>query len=234
MKTIAVFGASGQTGTLFTDLALQNGYGVKALVRTPAKLNLQHSNLEVIEGDMLDAGKVEQTVRSTEAVLDFTSPRQGSPLETQKTAIQNTLRAMQQNNVKRLIVLSSLPMQLQFGILDPNDKPAFMHKLIMFIGKNRFMNNLILSMLKRAGAPTEHIRPGFERIEMIKQNDLDWTIVRAPTLNNKPTQGRYRSGYLDAGTGMNVARADVAAFILNELKTPQFIRKNPVVSSIPQ
>lgn len=232
MNKIAVFGASGQTGKLFTELALKNGYYVKALVRTPSKLNLQSSNLEVIEGDLLNFGNVEQTIKSTEAVLDFTGPRQDSPLEMQKTATQNILRAMQQNNVKRLIVLSSLPMQLQFGILDPNDKPAFVHKLIIFIGKNPMLNNFVMSMLKRAGAPVEHIRPGLERIEVIKQSELDWTIVRAPTLNNRPSQGRYRSGYLDANMGMNIARADVATFILNELKSPQYIRKNPIVSSV--
>jgi putative NADH-flavin reductase len=231
MQTIAVFGASGQTGKLFTELALNTGYDVKALVRTPSKLDLQSSNLEVIEGDLLNAEKVEQTIRSTEAVIDITSPRQDSPLEMQKTAIQNILHAMQRHNVKRLIVLSSLPMQLQFGILDPNDKPAFVHKLIMFIGKNRFLNNLLMSMLKRPGAPVGHVRPGLERLEVIKQSQLDWTIVRAPTLNNKPAQGRYRSGYLDASMRMNIARADVAAFILDELKNPQYIRKNPVVSS---
>jgi len=231
MNKIAVFGASGQTGKLFTELALKNGYYVKALVRTPSKLNLQSSNLEVIAGDIVDSGKVEQTIKSTEAVIDFTGPRQDSPLEMQKTATQKILRAMQQNNVKRLIVLSSLPMQLQFGILDPNDKPAFVHKLIMFIGKNPFLNNFLMSMLKRAGAPVEHVRPGFKRLEVIKQSGLDWTIVRAPTLNNKPAQGKYRSGYLDSGTGMNISRADVAAFVMDELKSPQYIRKNPIVSS---
>jgi len=231
MNTVAVFGASGQTGKLFTQLALKNGYCVKALVRTPSKLNLQSSNLEVIAGDIVDSVKVEQTIKSTAAVIDFTSPKQDSPLEMQKTATQNIFRAMQQNNVKRLIVLSSLPMQLQFGIPDPDDKPAFVHKLIMFIGRNPFLNNFLISMLKRAGAPVEHVRPGFERLEAIKQSGLDWTIVRAPTLNNKPAQGKYRSGYLDSGTGMSISRADVAAFVLDELKSPQYNRKNPIVSS---
>jgi putative NADH-flavin reductase len=231
MKKIAVFGASGQTGKLFTELALKDGYFVKALVRTPSKLDRQSSNLEIIEGDILNSGNVEQTIKSTEAVIDFTGPRQDSPLEMQKTATKNILRAMHQNNVKRLIILSSLPMQLQFGILEPNDKPAFVHKLIIFIGKNPFLNNFLMSMLKRAGAPVEHVRPGFERIKVIKQSELDWTIVRAPTLNNKPAQGRYRSGSLDTDTGMSIARADVAAFVLNELTSPQYIRKNPIVSS---
>jgi putative NADH-flavin reductase len=231
MNTIAVFGASGKTGKLFTELALKNGYSVKALVRDPSKLDLQHPNLEVIRGDLLDPAKVQETINDTEAVVDFTSPRQDSPLETLNTAKQNILGAMRKNNVKRLIVLSSLPMQLQFGILDPNDKPAFVHKLIIFIGKNPILNNFMMSMLKRAGAPVEHIRPGFERIEAIKQSEMDWTIVRAPTLNDKPSQGKYRSGYLDSNTGMNIARGDVAAFVLKELKSPQYIRKNPIVSS---
>jgi len=34
MKTIAVFGASGNTGKPFTEMALKEGYAVKALVPT--------------------------------------------------------------------------------------------------------------------------------------------------------------------------------------------------------
>jgi putative NADH-flavin reductase len=58
MNKIAVFGASGRTGKLFTSLALNNGYSVKAL-------------LEVIQGDAADALKVEETVKGTDAVIDL-------------------------------------------------------------------------------------------------------------------------------------------------------------------
>lgn len=40
MNQIAVFGASGRTGKLFTELALKNGYQMKALVRDPSKSDL--------------------------------------------------------------------------------------------------------------------------------------------------------------------------------------------------
>jgi len=50
MKTIAVFGASGNTGKPLTEMALKDGYAVKALVHTPARLDLQHPNLQVIQG----------------------------------------------------------------------------------------------------------------------------------------------------------------------------------------
>ena len=57
-KTIALFGASGQTGQQFLDLALANGYKVKTLVRTPSKIGQKSKNLTIIEGDVLNSEQV--------------------------------------------------------------------------------------------------------------------------------------------------------------------------------
>lgn len=231
MYTISVFGASGRTGKLFTELALKNGYCVKALVRDPSKLDLQHPNLDVIQGDVLESAKVEETIKTTEAVIDLIAQKKDSHPDLRKTGTQNILHAMQQNNVKRLIILSSLPYELQFGILDTNDRPAFVHRLVMFIGKNSFLNNSMMFMLKNlAGAPTLTTSEYVERINLIKQSDLDWTIVRTARLNDQSSQGRYQVGYLDAHIRMSIARANVAAFLLDELKSPQYIRKMPTLS----
>ncbi len=139
MNQIAVFGASGRTGKLFTELALNNGYQVKALVRDPSKLGFRHSNLQVVQGDIADPTKVEETIKATEAVIDLIDPARGSPPNLRRivnlrlTATRNILSAMQQNNVERLIVMDSLPIGLVAGILDPNDQPRFMNK--WFINK---------------------------------------------------------------------------------------------------
>jgi len=45
MKLIAVFGATGRTGKLFTELVLKEGHQVKALLRTPSKLDNKNPNL---------------------------------------------------------------------------------------------------------------------------------------------------------------------------------------------
>src|SRR6266545_4942876 len=147
MNKIAVFGASGRTGKLFTELALKNGCEVKVLVRDPSRLNLRHSNLQVIQGDIADTIKVEETVKATEAVINLFDPSKGSHPNLRRianlllTADRNILSAMQQNNVERLIVMDSLPMGIVAGILDPNDQPRFMNKwfinkFTIFIGKN--------------------------------------------------------------------------------------------------
>jgi len=212
MNKIAVFGASGRTGKLFTELALKNGYEVKALVREPSRLGFQHPNLQVIQGDISSPIKVEETINATEVVIDLIGPGKGSLPDLQRTATRHIIQAMKQNEVKRLIVLASLP----FGILDENDKPAFMSRVMMVLVKNLM------------GAMVEDAR---EHIDLIKQSDLDWTVVRAPGLSDQSSQGKYRVGSLDANTGKSIARADVAAFMLDELKNPKYIRKMPLISN---
>lgn len=212
MKTISVFGASGRTGRSFTELALKNGYEVKALVRDSSSLGLQHSNLQVIQGEILNPIKVEETIHTTEAVVDLIGPRKGSPPDLQRTATRHILHAMQQNNVKRLIILASLP----FGIVDPNDEPTFMNKFMMFMAKN-----LMRAMVEDARG----------HVDLIKQSELDWTVVRAPGLTDQSSQGKYRVGYLDSNIGKSISRPDIAAFILDVLMNGKYIRQMPLVSS---
>jgi putative NADH-flavin reductase len=212
MTKIAIFGASGRTGKLFTELALKDGYRVNVLVRTLSKLEIQHPNLEVIQGDILDPAKVNETVSGTNAVIDVVGPSTGSSPDLQRTATRHILDAMQQNKVNRLLVLASLP----FGIMDEKDSATFINKFTMFIAKTLM------------GAMVQDAR---EHVDLIKQSALDWTVVRAPGLNSQPSQGKYRVGYLDASTGKSIARADVAAFILDELKSPTYIRQMPLISN---
>jgi len=88
MKTIAIFGAAGNTGKPFTEMALKDGYAVKALVRTPAKLGLQHPNLEVIQGDLTDSAKVEETIRETDAVVSLIAGSASSPKDIKTIALR--------------------------------------------------------------------------------------------------------------------------------------------------
>ena len=227
MNKIAVFGASGRTGKLFTELALKNGYAVKALVRDPAKLDLRHSNLQVIQGDIADPTKVEETIRGTEAVINLFDPSKGSPPNLRRianllrTADRNILSAMQQNNIERLIVVDSVPVGLVAGILDPNDQPRFMNK--WFINKfTIFIGKILLGELLEAGPA---------HVDLIKQSPLRWTIVRAPTLSDQPSKGNYRVGYLDANTGKVASRSDVAAFLLDVLMNGKYAEQMPIVSS---
>jgi putative NAD(P)-binding protein len=232
MKMIAIFGASGPTGKLFTELALKNDYQVKALVRDASKLDVRHSNLQVVQGDAADVMKVEETIRNTEAVISLLGAnlRRGANLQQavnlRRTTTPILVSAMQQNHVERLVAVASLPVELAAGLLDPHDQPKFMNKWFI----NRFTRFIFTIFLGKTRFE-ELIADTRAYFDLIKQSPLRWTIVRAPMLSDQPSHGNYRVGYLDADTGKYVSRSDVAAFLLEVLMNDKYIRQMPIVSS---
>lgn len=212
MSKIAVFGASGHTGQPFTDLALKNGYEVKALVRIPSKLEIQHPALQVIQGDALDPAKVEATITGTDAVIDILGPVSNSPGDLRRTAGRHILQTMQKHNVKRLITLASLPL----GVVDNKDQLNLGLRIKMFLAK---------ILLK------EFSQDARQHASLITNTALDWTVVRAPGLANQPAQGKYRVGFVGSEMGNSITNADLAAFLLDELRNAKYIRQMPLVSN---
>lgn len=67
--------------------------------------------------------------------------------------------------------------------------------------------------------------------ELIFASNVDWTIVQPPFLLNEPGRGVYRvDGEGLPPRGMRIARADVAAFMLAQLGSVQWVRKSPFVA----
>ena len=67
--------------------------------------------------------------------------------------------------------------------------------------------------------------------ELVRESDLDWTIVRVPMLTDDPPTGSVRSGYLGSGVGSRITRADLADFIYAQLESEEWLHKAPVISN---
>ena len=50
---ILVFGATGKTGKLVVQQALENGFEVTAFVRDPVKMMITHHKLTIAKGDVM-------------------------------------------------------------------------------------------------------------------------------------------------------------------------------------
>jgi len=213
MTTIAIFGASGQTGKQLTEQALKQGYQVKALVRNPDRLAGRDPNLQVIQGDLTDPAKVEETVRGTQAVLSVIGAAKGSPSDIKAVAARNIDAAMKKNGVKRIIRLASAP----FAETEPGDAPSLGQKLMAALVKA--MLGVAVNDERQSGTLT-------------RQSGLDWTLVRAMApLSSQPATGRYQAGRMGIEAKGGIARADLARFMLDELKNGKFVRQSPVVGS---
>lgn len=207
---LAIFGATGRTGRELVHQALERGHRVTAFARTPARLDLTHERLEVVQGDVRDAAAVARAVRGADAVLSALGPSGRDPDRPIARGTRNIVAAMQRQGVRRLIVTGGA------GVGAPSDRPTLLDRLVKF---------LLLLVARHA---YEDVR---DAVEVVRASDLDWTVVRLPRLTDAPASGRVRADYLGGNVGIRIGRADVASFMLDLLETDRWLRAAPVISS---
>ena len=200
MKKIIVFGAAGGTGIEIVKQALEEGYVVTALVRSPEKFVLVDPNLVVKQGDVTVAGTIADAIDGQDAVISAIGNRSTQPTTLYSDGIRNILEAMQQSNIKRLICISA-------GGLDVNPKASFFVRLLT--------KYVLQRILKEPYADLRVMET------LVRQSKTDYTIMRPSRLLDKPVTGKYRTGINSNITKpFSIARADVAHFIVNHISDP--------------
>lgn len=206
---IVVFGASGGLGLMVVEQALEVGHVVTAFVRMPSKIAIQHPNLTLLQGDVMDAHAVEKAILEQDAVISVLGPAHPPVSGMMETAARNIIAGMQKHGIRRLISTTGA------GVRDPQDQP-------------KFIDHVMKALLTLLAADV--LRDSAANVNVIQASELDWTIVRFPRLMDGARTGKYRVGYVGRDSGSQLSRADGADFVLNELTARQWIRKSPIVS----
>jgi putative NADH-flavin reductase len=206
---LAIFGGTGRTGLLLVRQALEKGYEVSALARTPSKLDIQNDKLTVISGDVTKAEAVARTLTGTEAALSVLGPADNAPTFTVSRGMAHIVAAMQTQGIRRLIVTAGA------GVSDPLDAPGPL---------NHIMSLLLKLVAKNVLADMSKV------VDTVRASDLDWTIVRLPMLTDDPQTSQPRVGYVGRGMGARIGRAAIAAFMLGQISDTTYLRKSPVIS----
>ncbi len=204
---ITIFGASGLTGRFMVKEALERGHRVMALVRDPAKVDIEHEDLQVIAGDVLDPEAVEKAIAGQDAVIStIGAGMRRTTLRTDGT--RNIVEAMQRQGVRRLIS------QSVYGIGDSGQKLPIHWK---FLVKPLILRN----------AYRDHV--GQEAV--VASSDLDWTITRPVSLRETEPTGRYHDGLgtMD-GITLKIGLTDLARFTLDQLESDEYLHQRPGIS----
>jgi len=209
MKFLLI-GATGPTGEEIVKQGLAHGEDITALVRDASKMVVSDPKLHLVVGDILNAQDVDAAMAGQDAVI--CSLGTGVTLKHVtlfSDGTQHLLDAMQKHAVRRIVCITGI------GAGDSRGHGGFLY--------DRVIKPTLLHTIYQDKDRQE---------ALLRHSDTDWIIVRPGMLTNDEATGKYRVLLdLDGVTAGKITRADVAAFVLQQLSSDEFLRKTPLLTA---
>ena len=203
--TIAVIGGTGKAGKYLLKQSVNQGLKVRALVRTPQKLEENHLIEEVI-GDVRNYESVYNLINGCNVVISTLGQTKGED-PVFSLAGKNIVKAIEALQIKRYIVLTGLTLETQF------DNKGFKTK----------MKSLVMRLLFR-----RIILDKQAEFKILQDSKLDWTVVRVPFIELTDNQKTIETS-LDDCKGSVINSADLAKFLITQIWDEKFLRKAPFI-----
>lgn len=213
---IVIYGATGEVGSHAVHEALRRGHRVIAVSRNPAQVEMQHANLSVVEGNLLDMVEVARTVSGKDVVI-------------------LSVRGVIGNSGKPESALQFIAAETLVDVLFPLGKNA--PRLIHVGGSGSL--EVEPGVLFAAKLP-KILLPKDLEIEILGQlltleffrkvDDVNWTYVTPPkNFTNGPRTGVFRIGgdraLEDSRGRTRVSRADFAVALIDEAEQARHPRQ---------
>ncbi len=213
---LTIFAATGGIGRQVLEQAVAAGHDVTAVVRNPKTLS---GEVRVVRADLTapDPAALKSAVEGADAVLSGLGPRSQSEAGIASLGTRAIVQAMKATGVRRIVVVSAAPISTVPSAGRPNPPK---HDP----GEGFFMRHLLSPMIK--AILRKHYADLALMEDILRDSELDWTVVRPPRLTNKPLTGTYRSANgQNLRRGLVISRPDVAHLMLRVLQQPDTIKQ---------
>ncbi len=204
---VVVFGASGRVGVRVVELLLAEGEEVFAVVHNH-DLFQGHPHLHVRKLDVHDAAAVAEVLQGASAVVSTLSSWASKQGDVLSSAMRAIIPAMDANGIKRIVSLTGN------AAFMPDDKPSFAQKA----GR---------TMLCKIAPKV--VSDGEEHMAVLRESDLDWTVLRSPAMNNRGKEDYVLSAKLSNPTD-TINRQAVAKAMVAELHEGTWLRQAPNIT----
>lgn len=197
---ILLLGATGRVGSQIVTYALQDRHHITVLVRTPEKLQINNENLTIIQGNVLNKDDIVRAMHGIDVVISALNTDGTTTLSESMPLI---IEAMENEGIKRLISIGTA------GILQSRTTP------------NSLRYQSSESKRKSTRAAKEHHKV----YDILRQSNLEWTIVCPTYLPDGERVGKYRidRNFLPEG-GTEISVSDTAEFTFRQIKTSDYIK----------
>lgn len=215
-KRIIVFGGNGRIGNQIAKMAIQKGYEVTCLGRSVSLENIPKGALP-LQGDVTDESIISEVVKQFDVViLALSIPRNSKspfarvtgPLNLHSNSMKILLKKLNKSKTKRIIKISAQ------GVGNSKSRTGLFFRILIKMSNLRFAFN-------------DHEKADM----MLKDTDLDWTIIRPPILKDQ-FRGKKIIGdeLLITRSNTTISRPDLAKWIVEIIDEPAFYRRCVTVS----
>ncbi len=204
---IVIYGATGKVGSHVMREALQRDHRVTAVSRNPSQIEIQHSNLSTVNGDLLDKASVSAIVTDKDVVIlsvrgvigDSGTPESALQFIAAEMLV-DVLFPMGDSAPRLIHVGGSGSLEIEPGIVFAETLPTIL-----------LPKNLEVEILGQILALEFYT----------KVDDVNWTYVTPPkNFTNGPRTGVFRIGgdraLEDSRGRTRVSRADFAVALIDE------------------
>jgi uncharacterized protein YbjT (DUF2867 family) len=206
---VLVIGATGGTGRHAIRELLERGHDVVAWARRPGAVGKdgQSDRVRVVTGEARDALSLDRGVAGQDAVLVAIGPRSLKKDDVHEALMRNLITAMKKHGVRRIVNLSA------WGVNNPQA-----------VTSSLFFEYFFRPVFLR------HIWADKERAEaLLFASGLDYVNVQPGRLLDAPGRGGVRASLDGAGLQPRLNREDLAAFMVEQLQSDQWLGTSVVV-----
>jgi putative NADH-flavin reductase len=211
---ILVLGANGAVGQLAVGEFLNAHHDVKALVRNASTLQLKHRRLIVVQGEPTNAADLDTVLAGQDAVLSTLGARTNKKTTLRTDVATKLIAGMRKHNVPKLVWLDAA------GV---GSSKKFVQRSSFLFG--RIIMPLLLDNMYKDAAVADAI---------IEKSGCDWVIVRPMSFTNGAKTGNIAvvtDMSLKVKLRLRMSRADVAAFLVEQVLKDDYVGKMPIIYS---
>ena len=211
---IAIFGATGFSGKDILHEALAQNHKVTILVRNISAITIQHPNLTILQGNVLNATDVAKALTNQNVVINSLGvggKGDGKPTTFISDATKIIVEEMEKQKVPRLIAMSNI---------GAGNSVAFQPKLF-----TKFILPYFMKWLQVIIDDKNRMEP------IIMQSSLQWIILRFPNITDKPAKKTISTSLDGECLKMSITNKDVASFMVKQITDDTFLRQAPSVSN---
>ena len=211
--TIALLGATGMVGGFIIAEALSQGYDIRALARSPQKLDSFKHQITIVKGDARELSSINALLRGSDVVISAIGPvsADGHAARMISTdATTNLVQLMPEHQIERYIVVSGA------GVVVRDD--------------DRNITGWGLRQLAVI-ALNQTLRDKQSEFEILAESPLLWTLVRCPVIEAQPfSNGPIAS--LITPSSYSLRAGELARFLIDQISSDMFIQKAPFLNSL--